>query len=162
MSHWNDCGDLPAGHSDAFGQVLQLVGQPALLDDAAVRDRHLAEAVVGRRIRDLELLQGQHHHLAGRRLLVNQQVLARLVGLEHFEHVFRVIGTQIFVADARQIRIAVAVLQRARNQRRCRRVAVEHRLVAAVIAAIKTKTSNAAQPNLIHPTHPRRKSAPKS
>ena len=40
--------------------------------------------------------------------LVDKQVLWRLIGFEDFEGVFRVIGTRIFVANARQIRIAVA------------------------------------------------------
>ena len=38
---------VPAGDSDAFGEVLQLIGQPALLDDATLRHRHFAQAVIG-------------------------------------------------------------------------------------------------------------------
>ena len=69
---WMDGMKVPAGDSDAFGEVLQLIGQPALLDDATLRHRHFAQAVIGWRVRDLELLQRQHHHLPRRRLLIIQ------------------------------------------------------------------------------------------
>ena len=35
--------DAPAGDADALGQVLQLVGQPALFDDARIGDGDLAQ-----------------------------------------------------------------------------------------------------------------------
>ena len=44
---WMDGMKVPAGDSDAFGEVLQLIGQPALLDDATLRHRHFAQAVIG-------------------------------------------------------------------------------------------------------------------
>lgn len=43
--------------------------------------------------------------------LVDEQVLGRLVSLEDFESVFGIVGTRIFVANARQIRIAVTHVQ---------------------------------------------------
>lgn len=46
----------------------------------------------------------------GRQYLVGEEVFARLVGLEDFEDVLRVIGAGVLVTDARQVRIAVTVV----------------------------------------------------
>ena len=37
---------VATSHTDPFGQILELILQAALLDDATIRHRHLAQAVV--------------------------------------------------------------------------------------------------------------------
>jgi len=70
---------VPTAEADPLGQILQLVGEAALLDDAALGDAHLAQTEVVAGLCDAELVQSQHHHLLRRCLLVHQQVFALLI-----------------------------------------------------------------------------------
>jgi len=86
-SHTPPC--LPAVELDAVGQLGQLVGQPALLDDLIGADRHLAQRVALWRRQQAELVYCVRHHVLGGGVFADDDVAALLVGLEHADHLVR-------------------------------------------------------------------------
>lgn len=74
---------LPAVEGDPLGQVLQLVRQSLLLDDAVVGDRTLAQRPLQTALcRHVELLESQLDHVLSGGLLVDGQIFEGLVAAE--------------------------------------------------------------------------------
>lgn len=100
----------PTAKPNPLSQVLELVWQPPLLDDAPFSNRHLTQREVRTGICDSKFLQCEHYNFMGRCLLMHQKVFTRLVRFVHFEHVLWIIWwTQIIVDCAHDIRITVTV-----------------------------------------------------
>ncbi len=67
-----------------MSQILHSIWHSACPDETIVRDWNLKESIICAAVRDPKHLEGQHDHLPGSGVLVDQEELGGVIGFVNF------------------------------------------------------------------------------